>query len=137
MLVFDTNVVSELMKATPDEAVLDWALAHRSYGMYTTAITVAEIRLGIERMPDSRRQTLLSEAAGDAFTRFADTILPFDAVAAALYPRVVIGRTQAGLPIDQADAKIAAICRVVDATLATRNTQDFVETGVRLVNPWE
>jgi toxin FitB len=137
MLVFDTNVVSELMKATPDEVVLNWALAHRSYGMYTTAITVAEIRLGIDRLPDGRRKMLLSEAAGDAFTKFADTILPFDAVAAVLYPRVVMGRTRAGLPIDEADARIAAICRVVDATLATRNTKDFAETGLKLVNPWE
>jgi hypothetical protein len=54
-----------------------------------------------------------------------------------LYPQVVVGRFKAGLPIDDADAKIAAICRIVDATLATRNTQDFVETGIRLVNPRE
>jgi predicted nucleic acid-binding protein len=137
MIVFDTNVVSELMKATPDETVLSWALAHREYGMYTTAITVAEIRLGIEQMPDGRRKARMAEAAGEAFTTFSDTVLPFDVVAAVLYPQVVVGRFKAGLPIDDADAKIAAICRIVDATLATRNTKDFVETGIRLVNPWE
>ncbi len=137
MLVLDTNVFSELMKAKPDEAVVSWALDHRSSGIYTTAITVSEIRLGIERLATGRRRTLLWEAVDEVFTKFADTILPFDAVAAVLYPRVVIGRTRAGLPIDEADAKIAAICRVVDATLVTRNTKDFAETGLTLVNPWE
>ena len=72
MIVFDTNVVSELMKASPDEVSGAGLLAHRSYGMYTTAITVAEIRLESTRMPDGRRKMLLSEAAGDAFTQFAD-----------------------------------------------------------------
>jgi predicted nucleic acid-binding protein len=137
MLVFDTNVVSELMKATPDEAVLNWVVAHRSYGIYITAITVSEIRLGIERLSTGRRRTVLSEAADEVFTKFADAILPFDVTAAVLYPRVVIGRTRAGLPIDEADAKIAATCRVVDATLVTRNTRDFAETGLTLINPWE
>jgi predicted nucleic acid-binding protein len=137
MLVLDTNVVSELMKATPDEAVVNWAVAQGPYGLYTTAITVSEIRLGIERLSTGRRMTLLWEAADEVFTKFADAILPFDAVAAVLYPRVVIGRTRAGLPIDEADAKIAATCRVVNATLVTRNTKDFTETGLTLANPWE
>jgi predicted nucleic acid-binding protein len=137
MLVFDTNVVSELMKATPDQAVVNWVTAHRAYTMYTTAITVAEIRYGIERKPEGRRKTQLREAANVVFTEFSDGILPFDGVAAVLYPRVVIGRTAAGLPIGEADARIAAICRLVDFTLMTRNTKDFVETGIKLVNPWE
>lgn len=138
MFVLDTNVVSELMKTTPDTAVLGWLADHRAYGVYTTAITVAEIRLGIARLPDGRRKEQLSDAAGAVFLAFADSVLPFDVtVAAAFYPEVVVGRATAGLPIDQADAMIAAICRVVKATLVTRNTKDFVETGLTLVNPWE
>ncbi|MFK4088882.1 type II toxin-antitoxin system VapC family toxin [Kribbella sp. NPDC020789] len=138
MLVLDTNVVSELMRPTPDAAVLGWLAANRSYGVYTTAITVAEIRLGIARMPDGRRKDQLAEAADDVFVPFADSILAFDAtVAGAFYAEVVVGRAKAGLPIATADAMIAAICRAPRATLVTRNPKDFVETGLELVNPWE
>ncbi|MDX3005782.1 type II toxin-antitoxin system VapC family toxin [Kribbella solani] len=137
MIVFDTNVASELMKAAPDSSVTSWYATYGSMGLYTTAITVAEIRYGIARLPSGRRRTVLSEAAGEIFAEFADSILPFDAAAAGVYPEVVIGRERAGLPIDEADAQIAAICRLTDAVLATRNTKDFVGTGLELVNPWE
>jgi predicted nucleic acid-binding protein len=137
MMVFDTNVASELMKATPAEAVLRWYAAQRSKGLYTTAITVAELRHGIERLPAGRRKTLLSEAVGEIFLDGVDMILPFDAYAAALCAEVAVGRERAGLPISQSDAQIAGICRLVGATLATRNTKDFAETGISLVNPWE
>ncbi|GAA3147020.1 putative nucleic acid-binding protein [Kribbella aluminosa] len=137
MIVFDTDVGSELMKPAPHQAVVEWYAAQRSKALWTTAITVAEIRYGLERMPSGRRRTVLSAAADEVFAQFADSILPFDAAAAALYPEVVIGRERAGLPIEYPDAQIAAICRVADATLATRNTKDFRGTGVELVNPWE
>lgn len=137
MIVFDTNVISELMKVTPDAAVQRWYEAHRSKGLYTTAITVAEVRHGIERLPDGRRKDKLSDAVREIFTKYVDVILPFDAYAAVIYAEVAAERERAGLPIGQSDAKIAAICRLIDATLATRNTKDFAGTGVTLVNPWE
>lgn len=137
MIVFDTNVGSELMKPAPDEAVVKWYAAQHSKSLCTTAITVAEIRYGLQRMPSGRRKVVLSAAADEIFAEFADSILPFEAAAAELYPEVVIGRERAGLPIDHPDAQIAAICRAVDAPLATRNTKDFAGTGVELISPWE
>lgn len=137
MIVFDTNVGSELMKAEPDESVVRWYDAQRGKGLCTTAVTVAEIRYGIELLPSGRRRTLMAAAADEVFAEFAGMILSFDAAAAALYPEVVIGRRRAGLPIGQSDAQIAAICRAVDATLVTRNTKVFLDTGVELVDPWE
>jgi predicted nucleic acid-binding protein len=137
MIVFDTNVASELMKASPDGAVWSWALKQPRDGLCTTAITVAEIHYGIERLPTGRRRTLLREAADEIFAQFGGEILPFDEVAAGTYPLVMVGRERAGLPIESSDAHIASICRVRQAVLATRNTKDFVETGVELVDPWE
>lgn len=137
MIVFDTNVASELMKASPDPAVWNWVVDQQRAGLCTTAITVAEVRYGIERLPVGRRRTLLREAADEVFAQFAGEILSFDAEAAAVFPLVMAGRERAGLPISALDAQIAAVCRVVDATLATRNTKDFVETGVELVDPWD
>jgi predicted nucleic acid-binding protein len=64
-------------------------------------------------------------------------MLPFDERAAVPYADIVTGRERIGRPIGVADAQIAAICRDLGATLATRNIPDFEETGIELVNPWE
>jgi predicted nucleic acid-binding protein len=137
MIVLDTNVVSELMKESPDEAVWHWFVAKRPEGLYTTAITAAEIHYGIERLPVGRRRKQVREAAGEVFGDIADEILSFGAEAAMAFPVVVTSRGRAGLPIQSQDAQIAAICLVEEAALATRNTKDFARTGVELLNPWE
>ena len=67
---------------------------------------------------------------------FADEVIPFDGKAAKFYAEIVDLRERRGMPISRFDASLAAICRVHDAALATRNERDFVEVGVRLINPW-
>lgn len=137
MIVLDTNLVSELMKVAPDEAVWSWFRAQLRQDLHTTAVTVAEIHSGIQRMPDGRRREQVREMADEMFAAVTDEVLSFTAEAAMAYPVVLHRRMRAGLPIQSFDAQIAAICLVEQATLATRNVQDFVETGVELVNPWE
>lgn len=137
MIVLDTNVVSELMKESPEEAVWHWFVTNRREGLYTTAITAAEIHYGIERLPIGRRRKQVREAAADVFGDIGDEVLSFDAEAAMAFPVVINGRGRAGLPIQPHDAQIAAICLVEEAALATRNTKDFARTGVELINPWE
>lgn len=137
MIVVDTSVVSELMKAGPSSAVTEWVRARRSDELYTSAITVAEIRYGIERLPDGHRRDLLRATADDTFIEFADQVLPFDAAAAVQYASVVADRDAAGRPIDGFDAQIAAICRTHRATLATGNTKDFRGTGIDVLDPWQ
>lgn len=135
MIVIDTNVISEMMRDEPDPRVLAWtATAGR---LHTTAITLAEIEYGIHRLPNGRRRDRLTAAADRVFADFDDVILAFDARAARRYGAIVAGREQAGLPITTADAQIAAICASRNATLATRNIDDFEAAGVDLINPWE
>ncbi|MFP5020330.1 type II toxin-antitoxin system VapC family toxin [Pseudonocardia phyllosphaerae] len=134
MIVIDTNVVSEMMRDRPDPDVLAWV--DTAGRLYTTAITLAEVEYGIARLPDGRRKDRLSETAARAFLDFGDVILPFDARAAGQYAGIVSGREQSGRPMTMADAQIAAICVSREATLATRNTGDFEDTGVRVINPW-
>jgi predicted nucleic acid-binding protein len=105
--------------------------------LYTTAVTVAEIRYGIARLPAGRRREALHQAAMEVFGAFPGQVLPFDVVAANVYADVVAQRDALGNPIDGFDAQIAATCRVHAATLATRNTKDFTETGIALVDPWQ
>ncbi len=136
MIVVDTNVVSELMKAEPSSGVRAWVFGHRHHELRTTAITVAEILYGIERLPNGRRKTALREAAREVFSRFAEDVLAFDVAAASIYPEIVVYRERLGRPISGYDAQIAAICRSNGAKLATRNERDFAAVGVELINPW-
>ena len=137
MIVLDTNVLSELMKASPDEAVSQWLQGNRGEELCATAITAAEIHNGIEQMLQGRRRKQVREAAGDAFAMVEADLLSFTAEAAMAYSVVLRDRRRAGLPIVVLDAQIAAICLVESAALATKNTQDFARTGVELINPWE
>jgi toxin FitB len=137
MIVLDTNVVSELMKESPNAAVWQWLHSNLGEDLYTSAITAAEIHHGIERMPAGRRRKQVRDAAGEVFALVEDEVLSFTAEAAMAYPVVMADRRRAGLPIASMDAQIAAICLVEEAALATRNTQDFAGTGVELINPWE
>ena len=136
MIVVDTNVVSELMKSEPSAAVQSWVHGHGSRELRVTAITVAEILYGIERLPRGRRKTALRQAALAVFSRFPEEILPFDAAAATVYAEIVDRRERKGAPISGYDAQIAAICRTHGARLATRNVKDYVDTGLDLINPW-
>lgn len=102
----------------------------------TTAVTVAEIRCGLARLPAGARRDRLQAAAEDVFAAFPDQVLAFDLSAAAEYAQLVCDRERCGLPIDGVDAQIAAICRTHGAPLATRNVKDFVETGVVVLDPW-
>ena len=137
MIVVDTNVVSELMRPSPSSQVVEWVRGSNESDLYTTAITLAEIRYGIERLPDERRKDVLRTTTDNVFAAFEERVLPFDATAAVQYPTIVSDRDRAGLPIDGFDAQIAAICRTRQAALATRNGKDFHGTGIDVIDPWQ
>ncbi|HKH98109.1 MAG TPA: type II toxin-antitoxin system VapC family toxin [Candidatus Sulfotelmatobacter sp.] len=139
MIVLDTNVVSELMKASRSEAVLAWLSTQQEVDdLFVTAITLAEVLYGIELLPKGKRRDGLERQADAMFTQdFAGRILSFDDPAARIFPLLAAGRRKLGRPIEFFDAQIAAITRAHSATLATRNTDDFEGCGVRLINPWK
>jgi toxin FitB len=137
MIILDTNIVSELMRPTPAPTVLAWLRRQTGSDLYTTAITAAEIRYGIARLPDGSRKRDLARAAGEVFAAFPDQILPFDDPAAAAYADLVAQRERLGTPINGFDGQIAAICRRHAASLATRNGRDFQDTGLAITDPWQ
>jgi predicted nucleic acid-binding protein len=137
LIVVDTNVVSELTRQAPAPAVIGWLDSLAAADVATTAITAAELLYGVERLPDGRRKTELSTAVRGLLSEdFAGRVLPFDEPAASRYAEIVSRRERIGHQIGVADAQIAAICSANGATLATRNTAAFRETGVSLINPW-
>jgi predicted nucleic acid-binding protein len=137
VILLDTNVLSELIRREPDEGVKRWLDSLDAAAVATTAITAGELLYGVARLPAGRRKKQLSDAVCDLIEEdFDGRVEPFDATAATHYATLVSDREQAGRPISVADAQIAAICRKLGATLATRNTSDFMDTGIKLVDPW-
>jgi predicted nucleic acid-binding protein len=138
MIVLDTNVLSEIIRPEPDERVMSWLDSLDAATVATTSVTAAELLYGLTRLPDGQRKTALGKAVrGLLYEDLDGRVEPFDGPAAEHYASIVSKREAAGRPIGIADAQIAAICRKLSATLATRNTDDFQATGIELVNPWD
>jgi toxin FitB len=136
MIILDTNVVSELMRSEPAPSLASWIRDRDRRELRTTAITLAEVRYGIARLPDGRRKQVLLAAADEVFSAFADQVMPVDTAAVEHYAVIVSSRERAGRPIAGFDALIAAVCRSQGAALATRNASDFDGTGIEIVDPW-
>jgi predicted nucleic acid-binding protein len=136
VIILDTNVTSELMKAQPNPAVISWFAQQPPAELFATVITIAEISYGLERLPRGRRRTSLEQSYESIFVNMADHILPFDVEAALRYGALQAGKERAGVAMDPMDAQIACIATCHGATIATRNEKDFAGCGVELVNPW-
>lgn len=138
MIIADTNVVSEMMRPAASLRVLAWARALTTEVFFTTAITRAEILFGLATMPGGQRRSERQAAAERIFGFvFMDRVLPFAADCAPHYAAVRAACQGLGRPIEEPDARIAAIARARGAILATRNTRDFALTGVVLIDPWD
>ncbi|MFN8550716.1 MAG: type II toxin-antitoxin system VapC family toxin [Candidatus Obscuribacterales bacterium] len=137
MFILDTNVISELMRAEPEAAVMDWIASMPLASMYTTSISKGEILYGIMLLPLGKRRKSFEKAANEMFDEdFAGRVLAFDNNAAASYAQIASLRSRAGRPISQSDAQIAAIACSVGGTVVTRNVRDFDSCGAKLLNPW-
>lgn len=139
MILLDTNVISEIMRPTPEPRVVIWLNLHPRSEYWLSAITVAEIGLGIALLPEGKRKKTFAEMAANMFKQdFFGRCLPFDQEAANYYAHIVATARKAGRAITVEDAEIAAIALKHDCLLATRNTRDFVSIdGLRLLNPWD
>jgi len=137
MIVLDTNVLSELMSPSPQPVVGRWIARQAGRQLFTTSISMAEILQGIEMLPPGKRRTGLLVAAQAMFSGlFPGRVLPFHEDAARAFAPIAANLRTRGRPISLFDAQIAAIARASGATLATHDTADFEDCGVRLVNPW-
>ena len=138
MIVLDTNVLSALMRDTPDPAVVGWLDHQPTESIWTTSVTVFEIRTGIELLAPSRRRKRLDET----FTQLLDEDLdgrvqPFDLTAAIAAGTIAASRQRIGRALEVRDVQIAGIAASRHATVATRNIRHFDDSGVELINPWD
>jgi toxin FitB len=137
MLILDSNVVSELMVAEPHAAVIAWLDRQSWISLWTTAITVLEIRSGLAGMPSGRRRTDREEAFERLIEQnFERRVLPFDHVAAEEASSLMDVRRRAGRPQELRDTMIAGIALAQRATLATRNVRHFDDLKLAVIDPW-
>ena len=138
MIVLDTNVLSELMRQQPADAVLAWADRLKPQEVAITAMNEAEILQGIARLPDSQRKEQLQQGWETLLANvLQQPVLPFNSAAAQWFAALVSHRDSIGRPISTTDAVIAATALAHDGQLATHNTADFDAIGLTLINPWD
>lgn len=137
MIVLDTNVISELMRPTPTPEVLAWADRLDPGAVAITAMNEAEIRHGLARLPEGRRKQSLQQSWEELLAeQFSGRVWPFTSEAAHWYGELLSRRDRLARPMATADAVIAATALAHSAQLATRDSADFAEVGLELINPW-
>ncbi|MGD0789220.1 MAG: type II toxin-antitoxin system VapC family toxin [Terracidiphilus sp.] len=138
MIVLDTNVISEPMKARANPAVAAWLDRQAAETLYLTTINLSEMLLGVELLPDGKRKRAMAVAMQELLAGlFGTRFLAFDREAAAVYSLLVARATAKGSAVGVADGQIAAIAAVHGFTVATRDTAPFLAAGVPVVNPWK
>ncbi len=137
MIVLDTNVLSALMRTTPDVAVVNWLDRQPADSIWVTSITVFETRFGLALLPRGRRRSGLERAFDRVLTEdLANRVLDFDSAAATVAVKLAADRQRAGRVADFRDTLIAGIAQARRATLATRHIRHFEGLDVPVVDPW-
>jgi toxin FitB len=138
MILLDTNVLSALMQHRPDPVVVRWLDEQPAESIWTTSITVFEIRTGIELLERGRRRKRLEQVFSELLTEDLEArIQPFDQAAAWAAGTIAAERQRTGQTVEIRDVQIAGIATARRAKLATRNTRHFEGTAVGLINPWD
>lgn len=138
MIILDTNILSAVMQKTPDPTVVNWLDCQARESIWTTAITVFEIRLGLSILEKGKRREKLELAFTLALQEVLEgRVLSFDEPAALAAGEIAAKRRRQGITVDMRDTQIAGIATAKRSTLATRNTKDFADLTVRVINPWK
>lgn len=138
MILLDTNIISEIMKEFPDENVIKWLSQQNSLTLYVSSISIAEVRYGLNIMPESKKRSRLESSFISVMqSAFYQRVLVFDENAAIQYATLMSKNKKMGVVMTTFDAQIASIASSTRSLLATRNTKDFIHCGIQIINPFE
>jgi predicted nucleic acid-binding protein len=137
MIILDTNVLSALMRQVPDAKVVDWLDRQPRSSIWTTSVTVLEVRFGLQLLPSGKRRSLLMSGFDALLERIGGRVAAFDADAAEQAADLMASRHAKGRPRELRDTMIAGIAMARHATLATRNTTHFDDIPVPITDPWK
>ena len=136
MIILDTNVLSALMQQEPDKKVVAWLDQQPRTSIWTTSLTLLEVRFGLQIMATGKRRSLLMQAFENLLDMMSQRVAPFDAAAARQAADLRASRKRRGRPGELRDTTIAGIVVAHHAALATRNLSHFEDLSVPVVNPW-
>lgn len=135
--LLDTCVISELIKTEPNQNVIDWVATCEEHCLFLSSLTIGEIQKGISKLPNSgKKKTLQNWVDKDLSARFEGKILPIDAIVAQKWGKILADSEKDGSKMPAIDSLIAATAIVNDMTVVTRNTEDMLNSGAALYNPW-
>ena len=137
MIILDTNVLSALMRETPDHPVVSWLDKQPRTSVWITSVTILEIQFGLQILPAGKRRSLLTKAFETVLTEeIGRRVAAFDTAAAQYSAVLTASRHKKGRPVELRDSMIAGIALACHASLATRNVAHFEDLSVPVVNPW-
>ena len=137
MIVVDTNIISEALKQAPDRRVIDWFDNQPIQTLYLSAVTVAELKTGIEQLPAGKRKDVLKGNIEERILPlFANRVLPFDVECTERYAQCIATAKSIGRGLGTADAMIAATALSHGYAIATRDTDLCGIAGLTVINPW-
>jgi predicted nucleic acid-binding protein len=135
--LLDTSAVSEVVKPTPDAAVIEWLTQADEEALFLSVLTIGELEKGVAKLADGKRRTRLRAwVRRDLVVRFAGRLLPIDLQVADRWGALVGESERKGVPLPVIDSLIAATCLVHGLTAVTRNRTDFERCGVECFSPW-
>ena len=137
MILLDTIGVSEPLRGAPEPRVSAWLDAQALETLYLSAITVAELRFGVQSLPAGRRRDRLHEdLERQILPMFAGRVLAFDLPASQAYAALMAKARSEGRTIPVSDGYIAATAAANGMMVATRDTAPFEAAGLKTVDPW-
>lgn len=138
MFLLDTNIISELVKKKPYEPLIQWLRNESEFHLFLSVMTIGEIEKGITKLEEGDKKTLLQRwLHRDVQDRFQGRILPLDEKVLTIWGRVLGEKEIKGIKIPVVDELIAAICIAHNLVLVTRNSKDFENLEVKVMNPWQ
>jgi predicted nucleic acid-binding protein len=137
VILLDTNVISETTRSVPDPVLVEWLNRQAPVDLWTTSITVFEVRFGIARMPEGAKRRALSALTDKVIHEILGArVAPFDEAGAAAAARLAAERQSKGRSIDIRDTMIAGIALARRAAIATRNVRHFADLDIPVIDPW-
>ena len=135
--LLDTCVISELVKAMPNENVINWINHTPNERLFLSVITIGEIRKGITKLPDSKKKHRLTNWLNTLLEDYQASIYPIDLAVAENWGSIQGKAENNGTPVASVHSLIAAVAQTYNLIVVTRNENDFASTNVTILNPWK
>lgn len=134
--LLDTCIISELVKPTPNENVINWLNQTPNERLFLSVITIGEIRKGLTKLPESKKKNRLTNWLNTLLEDYQARIYSINLTIAENWGNIQGKAENNGTPLASLDSLIAAVAYTYNLIVVTRNESDFTASNVTLLNPW-